>query len=110
LSTTPITVNYICECFTHNPAETAIILNTFRIGFGLSVAFYINQWVAAVGFGWAYGMMSFFQVFSFFFVILLMWKGHTIRSWTVGNLASSEEGEKVVGDDSFSDVEKTSAS
>lgn len=59
--------------------------------------FYIADWVKAVGVGWTYGMMALFDVFSFGFVMLLMWKGHRIRSWTVGGLNETEEGEKVVG-------------
>lgn len=40
LCCTPIAVNYACEIFT--TAEVAIILNLYRIGYGLNVAFYIN--------------------------------------------------------------------
>ncbi|KAN0108687.1 MFS multidrug transporter-like protein [Hyaloscypha variabilis] len=96
LSITPITVNYACEIFTQNPAETAIILNVYRIGFGLSVAFYINPWVDLMGFNWTYGMMAIMQVVSFLFVLLLMWKGHEIREWKVGGLLKSEEGEHLI--------------
>jgi len=98
LAITPITVNYINECFIHNPAEASIAVNLFRVGFGLSVAFYIKQWVAAVSVGWAYGMMACFEVFSFLFIVLLMWKGHQIRQWTWARLSSSEEGERVLED------------
>jgi hypothetical protein len=96
LSMIPITVNYICESFVSNPAEASITSNALRLLFGLSVAFYINDWVAAVNVGWTYGMMAFFDVFSFGFIALLMWKGHTIRQWTFGGLNNTEEGEKVV--------------
>lgn len=92
----PITVNYACECFTTHPAETAITVNAYRLLFGLSVAFYINQWVSEVTIGWAYGMMAIFDLVSFVFIIILMWKGHSIRQWTVAGLNSSEEGEHVV--------------
>jgi len=88
--------SYACEIFTQNPAETAIVLNVYRIGFGLSVAFYINPWVDLMRFNWAYGMMAIMQVFSFLFVLLLMWKGHEIREWKVGGLLRSEEGEHVI--------------
>ncbi|RFU34879.1 hypothetical protein B7463_g1455, partial [Scytalidium lignicola] len=94
----PITVNYACECFTTHPAETAITVNAYRLLFGLSVAFYINNWVAAVTIGWTYGMMALFDLFSFVFIIILIWKGHAIREWTVGGLNSTEEGEHVVDD------------
>jgi MFS family permease len=96
LSITPITVNYLCECFRKNPAETGIVLNMYRVGFGLTVAFYIQPWVAAMTFAWAYGMMAILEVVSFGAVLLLMWKGHQIREWKVGGLGFSEEGEHVI--------------
>lgn len=96
LEITPITVNYINECFINTPAEASIAVNLYRVGFGLSVAFYIKQWVAKVGVGWAYGMMALFEVGSFGCVGLLMWKGHKIRTWTWTGLGASEEGERVV--------------
>lgn len=97
LSITPITVNYACELFTKAPAETAIVMNNYRVGFGLSVAFYITPWVEDLGFRWTYGLMALLQVASFGFVVVLMWKGHEIREWKVGGLGSDEEGECVVG-------------
>jgi hypothetical protein len=50
-------------------------------------------------------MMAFFDVFSFGFIILLMWKGHEIREWSVGGLNATEEGEKVVDSNSEKNVE-----
>lgn len=97
LATTPISVNYINECFIRNPAEARIAVNLFRMAFGLNAAFYIKRWVAAVSVGGAYGMIAFFELFSVLFVILLIWKGHQIREWTWAGLNSSEEGERVVG-------------
>jgi hypothetical protein len=96
LSLIPITANYICECFVSHPAEASITANMLRLVFGLSVAFYINDWVADVNVGWTYGMMAFLDAFSFVFIGLLMWKGHQIREWTVGGLNDTEEGEKVI--------------
>lgn len=69
-----------------------------RLFLGLSINFYINGWIAAVTIGWVYGMMAFFTIFSFFFLIILMWKGHIIRQWTPWGLGSSEEGEHVLRD------------
>jgi hypothetical protein len=91
LAMVPITVNYICECFVSHPAEASITANCLRLLFGLSVAFYIDEWVARVDVGWTYGMMSFFVVISFGFIVLLIWKGHTIREWSVGGLNDSED-------------------
>lgn len=96
LSITPITVNYTCELFTKAPAETAVVMNNYRVGFGLSVAFYITPWVEDLGFRWTYGLMALLQVASFGFVVVLMWKGHEIREWKVGGLESNEEGEYFV--------------
>ena len=98
LSITPITVNYINECFIGHPAEASIAVNLYRVGLGLSVAFYIKEWVAKTGVGWAYGMMAFFEVGTFAFILLLMWKGHAIRSLNWRHLGKSEEGEHVVNE------------
>jgi len=91
-----MTINYLSECFTNSPEETAIVLNLFRVGFGLSVAFYINPWVDKIGFAWAYGMMSFIWLFAWLFVLLLMWKGHEIRQIDPFRMISTEEGEHVI--------------
>ncbi|KAH8880904.1 MFS general substrate transporter [Thozetella sp. PMI_491] len=96
LCITPVTVNYLSECFTKNIEETAIVLNAFRISLGLSIAFYVNQWVSDVGFAWCYGTMAFIQVFSWFFVLLLLWKGHEIRQYDPFRLISTEEGEHII--------------
>jgi hypothetical protein len=104
LAMIPVCVDYICECFVRHPAEANITANCLRLLFGLTVPFYINEWVAEVTVGWAYGMMALFDVAAFGCVGLLMWKGHMIRSLTLGGLNESEEGEKVV--ESVSDEEK----
>jgi len=67
-----------------------------RLFLGLSINFYINQWIKRVDIGWVYGMMGFFTVFSFFFLIVLMWKGDMIRSWTLFGLSASEDGEHLL--------------
>ncbi|TGO71188.1 hypothetical protein BELL_0608g00050 [Botrytis elliptica] len=59
LCITPITINYINECFIDNLAEASIAVNFYRVGFGLSVAFCIKPWVADVNVRWTYGMMAF---------------------------------------------------
>ncbi|KAJ5179861.1 Major facilitator superfamily domain general substrate transporter [Penicillium capsulatum] len=92
LASVPVTVNYVVECFTRYPAEAGIVIGAYRIVYGLTITFYINPWVEAVDVGWVYGMMAFFAVFSYLFVMLLMWKGHLIRSVQFASLASSEEG------------------
>lgn len=91
----PVTMNYIAECFRKNTSEATIPLNSFRLFLGLTINFYINYWVEAVGLGWVYGMMAFFTLFSFTFLIVLMWKGHEIREASPFITSSSEEGEKL---------------
>ncbi|TVY26801.1 putative MFS-type transporter protein [Lachnellula hyalina] len=94
----PVTVNYIAECFRSHTVEATIPVNSMRLFLGLSINFYATQWIAKTNIGWFYGMMAFFSLFAFFFLILLMWKGHVIRSWTPFSLGSDEEGEHVVAD------------
>ncbi len=67
------------------------------------MAFYINEWVADVTVRWVFGMMAFLDIAAFGFILILMWKGHQIREWTVGGLNITEEGEKVI--ESGSDTE-----
>jgi hypothetical protein len=98
LGSVPVTVNYVVECFKGFPAEVGIVVGAYRIVYGLTIGFYIDEWVEAVGVGWVYGMMAFFAVFSFFFVILLMWKGEVIRGMRFNGLGDSEEGERLVGE------------
>jgi hypothetical protein len=104
LSIPPITVNYLCECFIKNPAEASIALNFYRVSFGLSVAFYIQPWIRAVTIGWAYGMMAVFEILSFISIIVLLWKGHAIRGWSVGGFGFSEDGERLVKDNHNDDL------
>lgn len=92
----PVTVNYICECFRTHTIEATVSLNSIRNFLGVSIPFFINNWVDAVGLGWVYGMMAFFAVFSFSFLGVLMWKGHLIRQWTPFGFGSSEDGEHIV--------------
>ncbi len=88
--------SYACEIFTTSPAEVGIVLNTYRIAFGLSVTFYITPWVDELKFNWTYGLMAFLQVWAFTLVMILMWKGHEIRNYGFAGLLSSEEGEQVI--------------
>ncbi|KAK3324955.1 major facilitator superfamily domain-containing protein [Apodospora peruviana] len=93
----PVTVNYICECFirTHT-VEATLVLNSMRLFLGLSINFFINPWIAAVGIGWVYGMMAFFSVFAFMFLVVLMIWGHGIRKKTPFGTSESEEGQHVL--------------
>ncbi|KAH8651305.1 major facilitator superfamily domain-containing protein [Xylariales sp. PMI_506] len=93
----PVTMNYVAECFRNSTVEAVIPLSSMRLFFGLSINFYINAWITAVGIGWVYGMMAFFCAGCFGFLVILMWKGHEIRQASPFHTAASEEGEKVLG-------------
>lgn len=92
----PVTTNYICECFRTHTTEATLVLNSMRLFLGLSINFYCNPWIARVDIGWMYGMMAFFCVFAFCFLVLLMIWGHQIREHTPFHTVQSEEGEHVL--------------
>ncbi|KAH8898683.1 MFS general substrate transporter [Thozetella sp. PMI_491] len=96
LQSVPVTMNYVAECFrTHTTAGTIALLSMRQL-LGLTITFYITPWTAAVGVGWVYGMMAFFSVFAFLFIVVLMWKGHAIRAASPFSTSVSEEGTTVV--------------
>jgi hypothetical protein len=95
-SSVPIIANYLVECFVEYPMEASMASTFYRIIWGLTVPFYIDQWVDAVGIGWSYGMMAFFALGSTALVLILILKGHNIRQFSFSRLPSSEEGEKVI--------------
>lgn len=72
------------------------MLNAARVCFGLSIVFYINTWVASVGFFGCYGTMACIQVFAWVFLIALLLKGHQIRQYDHFGLVKTEEGEHVL--------------
>ena len=49
---TPITVNYISECFPERVLEVSIIMSVYRQVFGLSLPFFVIPWSERVGPGW----------------------------------------------------------
>lgn len=92
----PTTVNYICECFRTNTVEATLLLNSMRLFMGLSINFYIQPWIAAVGIGWVYGQQAFFTVFAFCFLIVLMVWGRQIRQLSPFSTSKSEEGQPIL--------------
>ncbi|KAI1841022.1 hypothetical protein JX266_012803 [Neoarthrinium moseri] len=92
----PVTMNYVAECFRRNTVEAVVPLSSMRLLFGLTINFYINLWIAAMGIGWVYGLMSLLCAGSFGCLVVLMWKGHAIRGASPFHIAFSEEGEKVL--------------
>lgn len=69
----------------------------YRLIFGLTVPFFIDAWIAAVGVGWVFGIAAFLSIGLFPCIMLLMWKGHEIRQYTFSGLNSNEEGQRLVG-------------
>ena len=49
---TPITVNYITECFPGLALEVSVALSVYRQVLGLSLPFFIPAWRARMGYGW----------------------------------------------------------
>ena len=49
---TPITVNFIMECFKNSPLEVAVIMNVYRQALPIALPFFIFPWQATVGPGW----------------------------------------------------------
>ena len=49
---TPITVNYITECFPSLALEVSVIMGVYRQVLGLSIPFFLFNWEAEVGRGW----------------------------------------------------------
>lgn len=94
-----MTVNYLSECFVNNIEETSIVLNAARLCFGLSIVFYVDTWVASVGFFGCYGTMGCIQVFAWVFLIALLLKGHQIRQCNPFGLIVTEEGKHVSEED-----------
>lgn len=96
MSSVPVAVTYMIECVASQPTEVGAFMGAYRLTLGLVVPFFINQWVARVGFGWVYGMMAFFSIFAFGFVVVLMLLGASLRERTLAKFAPSEIGAKVI--------------
>lgn len=69
----------------------------YRLIFGLTVPFFVDPWIAAVGVGWLFGIASFISLALFSCIVLLIWKGHELRQYTLLGLNSNEEGQQLVG-------------
>ncbi|KAL8866701.1 MAG: hypothetical protein Q9174_006143, partial [Haloplaca sp. 1 TL-2023] len=80
---TPITVNYVTECFPQSALEVAVIMGVYRQVFGLSLPFFILPWKARVEPGWLFGTMAFISVFVSFLIVLLILKGQTLRRFNI---------------------------
>jgi len=79
----PIVTNYIVECFPTHAFEASITMGFYRLIFGLAVPFFVSPWSTKVGVGWVFGMAALFTIFMALMVLVLMWKGHLIRRWSL---------------------------
>lgn len=95
---TPISVNYIIECFKTSPLEVAVIMNVYRQILALAVPFFIFPWEDAVSVGWLFGMMAFFCVFATMVLGVVIWKGPALRRWNLEKDAT-EDGVKIISSD-----------
>lgn len=99
----PVTVNYIIECFNGHASESAAIMGVYRLALSLCVPFFAPAWIERVGFGWCLGMAAFFSIVAYLSVILLIWKGATIRCFSVGGVASNDGGEDLMAKSDYVD-------
>ena len=95
-SIVPVTVNYIIECFMGNASESAAIMGLYRLAFSLTIPFFVDSWIERVGSGWCLGMAAFFSVLSYSTIILLIWKGQSIRLLSFMDLSSNEGGTELI--------------
>lgn len=101
ISTAPVSINYLVECFTHHSVETTAVVNFYRLVLGVTVPFYVAKWEKAVGGpGWVFGMMAIFTVAYYPLMLLLFYKGPAIRRWSArlsygDGLIATEEGAKI---------------
>jgi hypothetical protein len=61
----PVVINYVSEAFVSHAQEVTTALNFYRLILGLTITFYIDPWIAAVGPGWAYGMSRWPTIYNF---------------------------------------------
>ena len=88
----PIVTTYIVECFYSHAFEASITLGFYRLVFGLAVPFFVSPWSETVGVGWVFGMAALFSVLMACIVLLLMWKGPLIRSWSFALPGNDDSG------------------
>uniref|UniRef100_A0A093V926 Putative MFS-type transporter n=1 Tax=Talaromyces marneffei PM1 TaxID=1077442 RepID=A0A093V926_TALMA len=94
----PVCYNYIVECFLHNPVETSVSLNAYRISFGLMSVFISTDWQTAMGVGWMWGLGAFLILLADVLMVGIILKGHLVRQWTArlnSSIAFSEDGERI---------------
>ncbi|OQU96072.1 hypothetical protein CLAIMM_02208 [Cladophialophora immunda] len=94
ISGVSVVLSYLVECFTDHPNEVAVVVNLYRLVFGIAVTFFIFPWSDAIGINWAYGMMAFFTAGALIPIAALMLWGPSIRARSLIT-AKSDDGVKV---------------
>ncbi|PYI03710.1 polyamine transporter [Aspergillus sclerotiicarbonarius CBS 121057] len=79
ISTLPITMTYLCECFPHHISEVAAALGIWRLILGLLTTVFIAAWDKSFGPGWVFGSSGLFTIPAFGGVVVLMVFGRQIR-------------------------------
>jgi MFS family permease len=79
----PAATNYVAESFPLYGTECTLIMTFYRLSWGVAIPFFIKPWTVQVGIGWVYGMAGFFTIAMWFPVLLLVWKGPTLRRWSL---------------------------
>jgi MFS family permease len=88
----PACVNYIVEAFSTDYAnEATSIMNFYRLVFGIALNFFLFPWADAVGVNWCFGMMAFFTIFVFLFIVVVMIYGEKLREYNLTKAKSGEE-------------------
>jgi hypothetical protein len=59
--------------------ETTVVLNLYRLLFGIVIPFFIEPWIEVMGNHWAFGSMAFFTIFAFISIVVLMTWGSSVR-------------------------------
>ncbi|TVY85567.1 putative MFS-type transporter [Lachnellula suecica] len=92
----PICLNYVVECFLNSANEVGIIMNCYRLAFAIGLGFFVFPWEVKVGQGWTFGMAACFDLFAALLIGILVWKGKSLRKYTLRGLLKSEEGASIV--------------
>ena len=93
LISVPVATNYVAECFTHHGTESTLVMTFYRLSWGVVIPFFIDSWISKVQIGWVFGMAAFLTFAAWLLVVLVLWKGHMLRGWSLmKRSASSEDG------------------
>jgi hypothetical protein len=79
---TAATTTYVVENYLDAAGSASLAMNFWRLIGGVVVPFYQEQWVDSVGAAWSYGTEGLLNLGMFSFILLLMWKGPQIKSYS----------------------------